>query len=57
VHITECRPSACVSDMSKKFNATEREVVVQGVTTFSSGGETTDWSVQVSETLQEIRSM
>ena len=57
MHITECRPSACVSDMSKKFNATEREVVVQGVTTFSSGGETTDWSVQVSETLQEIRSM
>jgi len=38
--------------MYKKFNAAE--LVVQGVATFSSGGETTDWSFQISEILQEM---
>jgi len=39
--------------MSKKFNATE-SLQCKGVATFSSGGETTNWSLQLLVILQEI---
>jgi len=51
VWVTECCPSACESDMSKKFNVTE-SLRYKGVATC--GGETTDWSFQLSVILQEI---
>jgi len=55
VLVTECWLNACESDMSKKLNATEG-LWYKSVETFSSEGETTDWSFQLSVILQERRS-
>jgi len=52
---TERWPNACEIGMTKTFNVTE-SLRYKGVETFSSGGETTDWSSQLSVILQEIRS-
>ena len=41
--------------MLKKFSATE-SLLYKGVATFSSGGKTTDCSIQLSVNLQETRS-
>jgi len=57
VRVTECWHNACESDISKKLNATENLCYnYKCAATFSSGGETTDWSFQLSVILQEIRS-
>jgi len=55
VRVTEWLRSACKSDMSKNFIPTEI-LRCNGVATFSSVGETTDWSTQPPVILQEIRS-
>ena len=54
VRATGCWLNACENDVSKKFNATE-SLWYKGIATFSRGGETTDWSFQLSVIVQEMR--